>query len=154
MPLAIILVGAVVLVSALRNTQGDLAAALAADMPGFATWFAAVLSIGAVGWIPGMQTFSRWLLILVLLVLVLRNYSRIFAGFASIGGAAGTTTGSNPTPAQSYAVNPSSPNITQAQIIGFSGGSTTATASTGTTTSPFDPAHYLAGFAALAEGMA
>lgn len=78
-----LLIGAVLLVSALRNTHGELFTALHEDVPGFAVWAAAIFAVSLIGFIPGLKPVSRGLLALVVLVIVLTNYKQIFAGFTS-----------------------------------------------------------------------
>lgn len=101
MPFILLLIAALFLVSAFQNTQADLATALEQDGPGYLKWAAALGAIGALGWVPGMQKPSRYLLALVLLVIFLRNYSNILQGFQAAAGGA-TPTASQPTPAADY----------------------------------------------------
>jgi hypothetical protein len=149
MPFILVLIGALLLVAAIRNTQGDLATALATDVPGFMVWALAIVGVGALGWVPGMRQISRGLVALVLVVLVLANYRQLFAGFQS----ATATTGGTPAtdPATAYALNPTAPAVTAAGIAGQSSGGTaaTATAINQPTASPFgafDPAAFLTSF--------
>lgn len=101
MPFILLLIAALFLVSAFQNTQGDLATALEQDAPGYLKWAAALGAVGALGWVPGMQKPSRYLLALVLLVIVLRNYQAILQGFEAAAGGA-TATASQATPAADY----------------------------------------------------
>lgn len=101
MPLILLLIAAVFIVSAFQNTQADLAAALEQDGPGYLKWAAALAAVGALGWVPGMQKPSRYLLALVLLVIFLRNYQAILQGFQAAAGGA-TPTASQPSPAADY----------------------------------------------------
>src|ERR1700744_1855791 len=103
MPFLLLAAGIIIIVAAVRNTYKQLGTALATDVPGFTVWAAAVFAVAAIGWIPGMKSVSRGLMTLVLLVLVLSNYSNIVAGFtnawqtpaspANSGGSTSTTTG-------------------------------------------------------------
>lgn len=79
-----ILVALMVLVSAIRNTQGDLFSALAQDVPAFGIWAAAIFALAMIGFVPGLKPVSRGLLALVLLVIVLRNYSAILSSFQGL----------------------------------------------------------------------
>lgn len=88
MPLILIIIGAILIVSALKNTQGELATALEQDIPPFLKWAVAIFAIVALGWIPPLRTPSRWLLALVLIVIVLTNYRQLLAGFQGLGGGA------------------------------------------------------------------
>jgi hypothetical protein len=117
MPFLLVLVGAVLLISALRNTQGDLAAALEQDVPAFTKWGLALGVIAALGFVPGMERISRWLLALVIIVLVLNNYQQFLSGITSLDTAAAPAP-SVPTPASAYLANPQAPTITQAQVSG------------------------------------
>lgn len=76
-----LLIGVVLIVSAIRNTHGNLLSALIVDVPGFAIWGAALLAVSLIGFIPGLKPVSRGLLWLVLTVLILRNYKNILASF-------------------------------------------------------------------------
>ena len=84
MIVVLLLIGSVILVSALRNTQGQLASALEQDIPGFLTWAAAILAVGALGFIPGLRTLSRGLLVLVFVVIVVTRYKAILASLTSL----------------------------------------------------------------------
>ena len=86
MAFLVILIGVVLIVAAIRNTQGDLFSALAADIPAFGVWAAAILALAMIGFIPGLKPVSRGLLALVLLVIVLRNYQGILSGFKGLAG--------------------------------------------------------------------
>lgn len=81
MILVLVLIAAVLIVAALRDTQGDLFAALREDVPAFVTWAAALIAIGAIGFIPGARPVSRGLLALVIVVLVVNNATAIVNGF-------------------------------------------------------------------------
>lgn len=100
MPFLLILIGAVLFVSALQNTQTQLASALEQDIPGFTKWALAVVLIGALGWIPGFRTISRWLLALVLIVIVVKNYQGVISGLTNVVPQQATAA---PTPAAQYA---------------------------------------------------
>lgn len=101
MTLIALLIGAVLIVAALRDTQGDLATALKSDVPDYIVWAAAIAAIGALGYIPGIKPAARVLLALVIVVIVLKNYTAIIAGFQNAWqhptpvGSAATNTGAN-----------------------------------------------------------
>lgn len=80
----ILLLGVILIVAGVRNTQGTLFGALGQDVPAFLVWGAAIVAIGVIGFVPGLKTPSRWLLALVLMVIVLHNYQQILAGFSSV----------------------------------------------------------------------
>ena len=67
--------------AAVRDTQGELWQAVREDVPAFATWAAALVAIGALGFVPGFAKVSRWLLARVVLVLIVNNAPQIVAGF-------------------------------------------------------------------------
>lgn len=74
MPFALLIIGAVMVVAAVKNTQGNLATLLKGDFTGpnnFIYWMVAILIIGAVGYIPKLKPLSVGFLGLVVLVLFL-----------------------------------------------------------------------------------
>lgn len=81
MILVALLIGAILVVASIRGTQGVLFSALATDVPGYVVWAAAIVALGAIGFVPELKPISRGLLILVVIVIVLRNYQQIIAGF-------------------------------------------------------------------------
>jgi predicted lipid-binding transport protein (Tim44 family) len=89
------------------------------------------------------------LLALVIVVLVVMNYTKIFAGFTTLETSPPQPVTAQPTPAAAYVANSAAP-ATQAQISGTSGtGNVNAASQTATVTSPlgaFDPAAYLTAF--------
>lgn len=80
MILFLALVAIVLIVAAVRDTQGDLFAAIREDIPAFGTWGGALLAVGALGFVPGIKPVARALLVLVLVVLFVNNYTAIVAG--------------------------------------------------------------------------
>lgn len=96
MILVALLIGAILVVAAIRGTQGTLFSALATDVPGYVVWAAAIIALGAIGFVPELKPISRGLLILVIIVIVMRNYQTIIAGFQSaISGASQTAPGAS-----------------------------------------------------------
>lgn len=81
MILIALVIGIILIVAAIRNSQAALFTALGQDVPAYVVWAAAIVAVGAVGWIPGLRPVSRGLLALVILVIILRNYQGILAGF-------------------------------------------------------------------------
>jgi hypothetical protein len=150
MPFILLIIGTILLIAAIRNTHGDLGAALTTDVSGFFPWALALGVIGGLGFVPGLKTPTRWLLALVLVVLVLKNYTNIFSGFTSLAQSPPTGTVAVPTPAQAYVANPAQPNITTAEVTGTSDTTQNVNAFAGpVTTSPFgafDPAAFLTAF--------
>jgi hypothetical protein len=151
MPFLLILIGALLIVTAYRNTYGDLASDLETDLPGFAKWALALVAVAAMGWIPGMQKISRWLLALVIVVIVLRNYSQFFQNLPQLSSLPAATP-ATPTPTAAYLANPTAPAITTADISGGATvsnavpGSINAASQIATVASPlgaYDPAAFL-----------
>jgi hypothetical protein len=119
MAVVLLIFGAIIAVAAFNNAQGTLATELEQDVPPFIKWLLAVGAIGGIGFIPGMEKISRWLLALVFLVIFLKNYSAIYAGFQALGGAAtATTTTASATPASAYTANPTNPQVTTNEVTG------------------------------------
>lgn len=81
MPLVLLAIAAILIVAAIRDTQGDLFTLLKEDVPAFGTWAAAFIAIGVLGFIPGFKPISRGLIILVMTVLFVNNYQSIVSGF-------------------------------------------------------------------------
>jgi hypothetical protein len=153
MPFILIIIGALLLISAVRNTYGDLATALEADVPPYAKWALAIVGTGSLGYVPGMREISRWLLALVIIVIVLKNYQAILNGFTSLESVPAASTASA-TPAVTVAASSGSP-VTTAEITGTNAnatpGSINAAGIPPTITSPvgaYDPAAYLTAFEA------
>lgn len=84
MILVVLTIGIIILVASLRGTHAALFAAIGTDVPGFVVWAAAIVALGAIGFIPGLKPISRGLLALVVVVLVFQNYQPILQGFAEV----------------------------------------------------------------------
>lgn len=90
MPLAVFIVGLLVTVSALKGTEAELASKLEGDLTGpdgFIVWLGALATLGAVGYIPGLQQVTRWMIALVFVVIVLSNQGFADNLFAAFSGA-------------------------------------------------------------------
>ncbi len=83
MPLLLAIVGAALIVSAIRDTQAQLGSLLVSDVPAFMPWAAAILVIGFIGFVPELRKVSRALLALVLIVIFLKKGSGFFAQFST-----------------------------------------------------------------------
>jgi len=132
MPVALVLIGALLIIVAFNNTMGQLAAELESDIPGFFVWAIAIAAILGLGYVPGLKQPSRWLLGLVVLVIILVNYKAILSGFTNFAatGAAATNAGATPAdPATAFAASGTPPPA--GTVAG-----TTATASAGGTGAP------------------
>jgi len=94
-----LIIGAILIVAAIRNSQGALATALTTDAPGYVIWAAAIVAVGAIGFVPDLKPISRGLLALIVLVIFLRNYQTIISGFEAVDtsstGSTSSTSSSN-----------------------------------------------------------
>ena len=117
MPFLLVLIGAVLIVAAYRNTAGQLGSELQHDVSGFGVWGLAVIAVAGLQWVPGAKVPARWLLALVLLVIVLRNYQAALAGFSGLAQAVPASTAAA-TPASQYVASANSPGIASANISG------------------------------------
>jgi hypothetical protein len=89
MPFALVIIGIVLLVAAIRNTlsgPGGLLTLLKGDFTGpnnFIYWMVAILIIGAIGYIPDLKKLSVAFITLVIVVLFLKrgNAQGIGGGF-------------------------------------------------------------------------
>jgi hypothetical protein len=137
MPFAILILGAILVITAFNNSFGTLASELEGDIPGYFKWAAAIAAILGIGYVPGLRTPSRYLLGLVLLVVLLKNYSGIFSGFKSFLTSSGAATSgagaANPT--AGYVAAPTSNATPTAQQIAGGGSGTTVNAATAAATS-------------------
>lgn len=100
MPFVFLIVGLVCVVSGTQNTQGTLFTQLKTDFTGknnFGYWALSIFVIGAIGYVPELKTFSRWILALVLIGLIVSNKG-FFAQFQQ---AIGTTKTASPNNNQS-----------------------------------------------------
>jgi len=128
MPIALILIGALLIIVAFQNTMGQLASQLMGDVPGFFVWAMAIAAILALGYVPGMRTPSRWLLGLVALVIVLTNYKKILGGFQAFTGSGGSTVGSTAAdPATAFPSSPAGPLPSAAAVAGDAASSASST---------------------------
>jgi len=100
MPFALLLVGLVLLISGVKNTQDTLFATVKGDFQGqdnFIYWFVAIIIIGAIGYIPKLKPISTAFLALVIVVLFLKkgNASGLGGGFFAQATAALGSTSQN-----------------------------------------------------------
>jgi hypothetical protein len=76
MPFALVIVGLIAVMSAIKGTQQQLGAQLVKDFTGqnsFLVWMAAICTVGLIGYIPALQKFSRAFLVLVILAIILSH---------------------------------------------------------------------------------
>ena len=95
MPIALLIIGLVMVIAAVRGTQGTLAGLLKGDFTGtsnFLYWLVAILAIGSIGYVKRLKTFSDTFLGLILIAMLLANKG-FFAQFTqAIGLKTSTTT--------------------------------------------------------------
>jgi hypothetical protein len=75
-PLALIIIGIVLVISAYRNTLDDVGKLLVGDFTGdtnFLYWFGAIMTLGLLGYAPVMRAPSRAFLALILLAMFVSN---------------------------------------------------------------------------------
>lgn len=110
MALAFLILGAVLLIAAIRNTQAQLFALLKGDFTGtnnFIFWFVAILAIGILGYVDQLKPLSIALLTLVVIVLFLSKGNPQTASggfFQNFTTALQSTTTANVTPQQTSMV--------------------------------------------------
>lgn len=76
MPFALILIGLLLVITGAKGTQGALVNELREDFTGagnFTYWVLALGSIGALGYVDSLRTFSRWFMALIIIAMVLSN---------------------------------------------------------------------------------
>lgn len=121
MLLVVIVIGLILIVAALRNTQGVLFGALAQDIPPYVVWAAALLAVGVIGYVKPLKGISDALIVLILTVIIVNNYKAILAGVqgvATSGG--GAASGSAPAADAGTAIsNTSTGPLTQQQASGL-----------------------------------
>jgi len=105
MPIALVIIGAILIVAAFNGTHPQLAAALERDVPGYFAWGVAIAAVLAFGFVPGLRGPSRWLLALVITVIVLRNWQAIVSGFSQFA-ATGGSVAAAPSPVTAIAASP------------------------------------------------
>lgn len=110
MPFAMLIIGIVLLVAAVRSTQDDLFKLVKGDFIGqgnFVFWVVSILIIGAVGYIPKLRPISQGFLALVILVLFLAkgDPTKLGSGgfFEKFTAALNSTKTAQPSTAQSTA---------------------------------------------------
>ena len=98
MPFALIGIGIILVIAAYNNKQDVLAKQVREDLTGstgFVYWIAAILIVGAIGYIRPLQVVSRVFLGLILLVLFVTNQG-LFARFnAALDGLTGRQNAGN-----------------------------------------------------------
>lgn len=113
MPVALIVLGAILIVVAFNNTHGQLAIGLRQDVPEFFVWGLAIVAILGLGYVPALKTPSRWLLGLVVLVIVLVNYKSFLDGIKNLQADHAPTGTVAPSPAYTSALTGKEPTLSQ-----------------------------------------
>jgi len=113
MPFALLIIGIVLLIAAVRGTHSDLFALVKGDFIGpnnFIFWTVSILIIGSVGYIPKLKPLSVAFLVVVILVLILTkgNPTQATGGFfekftSAISGVGAAATTSKPAATASQA---------------------------------------------------
>jgi hypothetical protein len=80
MPFVLLIIGILLLVVVIQDTHKELGALLYGAFSGeqsFLWWILALAGVGSIGFIDdaGAKTFSKYLLFLILVVMIVRNYS-------------------------------------------------------------------------------
>lgn len=86
MAIAFFIVGIALIVSAFRNTQGQLGTLVAGDFSGsnsFLYWLAVAGILGAAGYVPTLRSPSRWFMGLLVIVLMLTQGKGFFSQLSS-----------------------------------------------------------------------
>ena len=118
MPLAFLIIGIAIGVTAFRGTYAQLGTLVANDFTGsnsFLVWLGAILAIGLIGYIPGLEKPSRLMIALLLLVVFLKN-GGFFDKFKQ------AVSSAQPTAATSNVQQVSGPAPVQIQTTGSGGG--------------------------------
>jgi hypothetical protein len=134
MPFVLLIVGLLMIITGARGTYAQFGSQLASEFEGtnsFTYQMIALGAIGALGYIPALQTISRWALALILLVILLSNKGSngFFSEFQAALQNGPTTpqpigTAAAPTPAQlATASQTSGSNSSIAASLGLPGGS-------------------------------
>lgn len=112
MPFLLIAVGLVLIVTGVRDTHAQLGAQLTKDFTGqqnFTVWILAIGSVGALGYIENLRTFSHYFLALIIIAMVLSNrgfFQKFTEQFAAGPLASSTPAGVTPSTNQSDAAKP------------------------------------------------
>ena len=96
MPFALTAVGLILIITGFQNTYKQFGATVAGDFSGpnnFLYWMVAVMIVGALGYIKGLETFSRTFMTLIVISLVIAMYKKNPNVFSDIQ--SGISTGSS-----------------------------------------------------------
>lgn len=76
MPYALVVIGLIMIITGVLNTYAALASQLQSDFTGsknFVVWIIALGSVGALGYINDLRTFSHYFMALILIAMILAN---------------------------------------------------------------------------------
>jgi hypothetical protein len=85
MPFILLAIAIILIIAALNDKIGALGTQISTDITAtqggvsFVAWFAAIVVIGLLGYIPGLQGFSRALMVLVITVIVVKGGTGFFS---------------------------------------------------------------------------
>ena len=100
MPFTFIIVGLILIIASARGRSGDLFNLAHDDLittdrgKGFLPWMGAIFAVGALGYVPKLQTFSRTFLVLMIVALFLSNkgfFSKLQTALPQLFGKQGAT---------------------------------------------------------------
>ena len=83
MPYALVIIGLLMIITGVLNTYAAFASQLQSDFTGpgnFVFWVIALGSVGALGYVDSLRTFSHYFMALILIALILNNKG-VFANF-------------------------------------------------------------------------
>jgi len=83
MPYGLVIIGLLMIITGINNTYSQFASQLQSDFTGsksFIVWIIALGSVGALGYIKDLRTFSHYFMALILISMVLANKG-VFAQF-------------------------------------------------------------------------
>lgn len=84
MPVFFLVIGLLLIVTVVRGTTANFAKRLGSDVSGgYLKWLAAIIVIGALGFVPSLKMPSRYLMALVALVVMLKSGSGFISQLAS-----------------------------------------------------------------------
>jgi hypothetical protein len=95
MPLALIIVGLVLVSTGVQGTQGQLAALIVSDFTGAGNFFyfiVGIATVGALGYYSPLQNSSRLIILLLVIVLILSNRGFFAALQSAVSGASANKT--------------------------------------------------------------
>jgi hypothetical protein len=117
MPYALVIIGLLMIITGINNTYSQFGSQLQNDFSGsksFIVWILAIGSVGALGYIKDLRTFSHYFMALILISMVLANKG-VFQNLQAQVAAGPATPQANPT-GQTALTSSSSPADVQSAI--------------------------------------